>query len=183
MRRSGCDGAITAAWEAVDEQAWPASEATGAGRRFDRLRPGADRAHVDHSDLHRRRASALTAPNPTFGCGGDVWFGWGGRIRTFNLLIQSQLRYRCATPQTRARGGRATHSKERIRSSLERVGSYRSRLMTTSGLRPEPSDLTVIRIESDSPEPINRRKRPSMSVFALCRFTAQPTPKTRSLKS
>src|ERR1700693_1847849 len=26
-------------------------------------------------------------------------FGWGGRIRTFNLLIQSQLRYRCATPQ------------------------------------------------------------------------------------
>ena len=25
--------------------------------------------------------------------------GWGGRIRTFNLLIQSQLRYRCATPQ------------------------------------------------------------------------------------
>src|SRR5690242_20150831 len=29
--------------------------------------------------------------------------GWGGRIRTFNLLIQSQLRYRCATPQIRAR--------------------------------------------------------------------------------
>ena len=27
--------------------------------------------------------------------------GWGGRIRTFNLLIQSQLRYRCATPQFR----------------------------------------------------------------------------------
>src|SRR5438445_11640045 len=27
--------------------------------------------------------------------------GWGGRLRTFNLLIQSQLRYRCATPQTR----------------------------------------------------------------------------------
>src|SRR5690348_11138564 len=26
--------------------------------------------------------------------------GWGGRIRTFNLLIQSQLRYRCATPQS-----------------------------------------------------------------------------------
>ena len=38
--------------------------------------------------------------------GGGVWVypgaffgGWGGRIRTFNLLIQSQLRYRCATPQ------------------------------------------------------------------------------------
>jgi hypothetical protein len=32
---------------------------------------------------------------------GPDWrlFGWGGRIRTFNLLIQSQLRYRCATPQ------------------------------------------------------------------------------------
>jgi hypothetical protein len=29
--------------------------------------------------------------------------GWGGRIRTFNLLIQSQLRYRCATPQARYR--------------------------------------------------------------------------------
>ena len=29
------------------------------------------------------------------------WGGWGGRIRTFNLLIQSQLRYRCATPQFR----------------------------------------------------------------------------------
>ena len=29
--------------------------------------------------------------------------GWGGRIRTFNLLIQSQLRYRCATPQGRYR--------------------------------------------------------------------------------
>ena len=28
--------------------------------------------------------------------------GWGGRIRTFNLLIQSQLRYRCATPQLRS---------------------------------------------------------------------------------
>src|SRR5438128_2408965 len=30
--------------------------------------------------------------------------GWGGRIRTFNLLIQSQLRYRCATPQVLGRG-------------------------------------------------------------------------------
>src|SRR6202521_1709192 len=30
--------------------------------------------------------------------------GWGGRIRTFNLLIQSQLRYRCATPQGCCRG-------------------------------------------------------------------------------
>jgi hypothetical protein len=30
--------------------------------------------------------------------------GWGGRIRTFNLLIQSQLRYRCATPQRPAIG-------------------------------------------------------------------------------
>ena len=29
----------------------------------------------------------------------NVAGGWGGRIRTFNLLIQSQLRYRCATPQ------------------------------------------------------------------------------------
>ena len=25
--------------------------------------------------------------------------GWGGRIRTFNLPVQSRLRYRCATPQ------------------------------------------------------------------------------------
>jgi hypothetical protein len=30
--------------------------------------------------------------------------GWGGRIRTFNLLIQSQLRYRCATPQASGPG-------------------------------------------------------------------------------
>ena len=34
----------------------------------------------------------------------NVAGGWGGRIRTFNLLIQSQLRYRCATPQTNTTG-------------------------------------------------------------------------------
>ena len=32
-----------------------------------------------------------------------MFVGWGGRIRTFNLLIQSQLRYRCATPQASGR--------------------------------------------------------------------------------
>ena len=81
--------------------------------------------------------------------------GWGGRIRTFNLLIQSQLRYRCATPQA-----------ERLILKTARQQLY-SRLMTTSGFLPEPSARTVILIDTDSSAPISRRKPVSMSVFAL----------------
>ena len=55
-------------------QLWPAATTIGVNDR-----------PIDGVRLHRVVA------------GKDV--GWGGRIRTFNLLIQSQLRYRCATPQ------------------------------------------------------------------------------------
>src|SRR6266513_2329575 len=94
--------------------------------------------------------------------------GWGGRIRTFNLLIQSQLRYRCATPQISSEA--ANHSKD------EPVAPY-SVVFVTFG-----SEGEVIRIDSEASVPINCRKPSSMSVFALWRFTAQPTPNTRSLK-
>src|SRR5690348_4296538 len=62
--------------------------------------------------------------------------GWGGRIRTFNLLIQSQLRYRCATPQ---RGAPI------LRSGRDRltVGARQGRRSETSAPRtaagPRPS--------------------------------------------
>ena len=72
--------------------------------------------------------------------------GWGGRIRTFNLLIQSQLRYRCATPQARA----ASNSKD----APERVYS---RVMTTSGFSLVLSARTDIRIDTAPGEaPIRR---------------------------
>src|SRR5450759_4010949 len=148
-------------------------------------------------------------------------FGWGGRIRTFNLLIKSQLRYRCATPKICCRVGSivpatAWHLEPcsnrlagdklllillrrrwddpavdplRPRGfyppwgffflAQTRVCGY-SRVMTTSGFL-EPSDRTVIRIESASRVPISRPKECSISVFARCRLTAQPTPKTLSL--
>jgi hypothetical protein len=47
----------------------------------------------------------------------------------------------------------------------EPVGHY-SRVMTTSGFFDEPSERTVILIESASGVPINRPKASSMSVFA-----------------
>src|SRR5438552_12208716 len=88
--------------------------------------------------------------------------GWGGRIRTFNLLIQSQLRYRCATPQVAP----SSHAGRTILRTSRRRARY-SRVITTSGLRLEPSVWTVILIETGSLFPIIRPKASSMSVFAL----------------
>src|SRR2546421_9767316 len=82
--------------------------------------------------------------------------GWGGRIRTFNLLIQSQLRYRCATPQAERlilRTAREPLRRLRRHLPMNGGGTY-SRLMTTSGFLPEPSARTVILIETVSSIPI-----------------------------
>jgi hypothetical protein len=87
--------------------------------------------------------------------------GWGGRIRTFNLLIQSQLRYRCATPQRLfPNASRATHSKRRP------VACRYSRVITTFGFSLDPG-RTVIRIEKGSPVPMRLRKKSCRSVLAL----------------
>ena len=40
-----------------------------------------------------------TGSGPGIGDHNILWFGWRGRIRTFDLLIQSQAPYRLATRQ------------------------------------------------------------------------------------
>ena len=70
----------------------------------------------------------------------------------------------------------ASHSKDGP------LRSY-SLLMTTSGFLVEPSGRTVIRIETADSEPISRLYASSIKLLARYRFIAQPTPKTRSLKS
>jgi len=56
--------------------------------------------------------------------------------------------------------GRANHSKE-----VPEAGRY-SLVMVTSGFLAEPSARTVMRIDTCSGEPINRRKVCSRSVLA-----------------
>src|SRR6266568_1752836 len=52
--------------------------------------------------------------------------GWGGRIRTSDWLIQSQLPYRLATPQgvrtrlSHSRGGQGEHRRDQERDEYER---------------------------------------------------------------
>ncbi len=97
----------------------------------------------------RRNGGPLQAPPVV----GEV--GWGGRIRTFNLLIQSQLRYRCATPQGRP----AAH----FRWPHDQAGRYgRSEPF---GARPS-SIGGAISMDSEGGAPISRSKVICSSSFA-----------------
>src|SRR6266567_4088241 len=69
----------------------------------DRLVPLLSHAHLPHARERDKSAEVGVTyqPKAFWDLSAELlhWGGWGGRIRTFNLLIQSQLRYRCATPQ------------------------------------------------------------------------------------
>jgi hypothetical protein len=61
-------------------------------------------------------------------------------------------------------------------------GAY-SRRLRAPGPTSMPGDLELIRIDSGEGVPINRSKAASRRTLARWRLSAQPTPKTRSLKS
>src|SRR5713226_3118849 len=106
--------------------------------------------------------------------GAFIGGGLGGRIRTFNLLIQSQLRYRCATPQLRSTTCRGYAERAPYFKQPPEAGYLRGSPRSTE--RDERSTYS-------GGAPIRRSNRSSNSTLAWCRLTAQPTPKTRSLNS